>query len=83
MAGQGAGRPPIEAFVNEDAQGSYRLKHREFTGFDHGDGLLAFDRREGIEKIFDGFASLLFSECLDRVSNRAAAASSRIVSKAE
>lgn len=33
VSGQGMGQPPIDAFISEDAQGSHRLKHREFAGF--------------------------------------------------
>jgi hypothetical protein len=31
------------------AHNSDGFRHREFAGFDQGDGLLAFDRREGNE----------------------------------
>jgi len=36
-------KPPVEAFVNQDAHRLHGVEHREFPSFDDGDCLLALD----------------------------------------
>ena len=58
MAGQCAGKTPVEAFINQDSHGLDCFKHRELAGLDHGDDLLSLDRGEGIDEILDRFSAL-------------------------
>ena len=67
MAGERPAQPPVEALVNQDAHGSNGLQHRELGGFNDGDGLLAFHRRETVEEVFNGFAAFqIINEVLER-----------------
>ena len=67
MAGQGVAKPPVEAFINQDSHRLDCFKHRELAGLDYGDGLLSFNRGEGIDKIFDRFSTLqIINQVLER-----------------
>jgi len=58
VPGQGASQPPVEAFVYQNAHRSDGFENGALACFDDGDGLLAFDRGEGVQKVFDGFSAL-------------------------
>ena len=54
-------------FTHFLAHASDCSEHGEFAGFDDSDDLLAFDRRERIQEIFDGFAAFeIVHEILER-----------------
>ena len=53
-------------FVYENAHRSDGFENRALVRFNHGDGLFASDREEGVQKVFDGFAALqIINEVLE------------------